>query len=226
MQLSFPLKQRLVSGRGNTPDVEFPGGTADRITIHMTGNRSPGANAAAHANWMATNAPYSWHVTVDDVEAWQSIAWNLQGWHAGDGNGPGNRESIGVEICMHKGINQIRAYEHAAELVAWLRRMGHGSAGIVQHAFWTGKNCPELIRAEPGRWEWFLVRVEQYQATGGQPMAVDEAERLFNLMNAALQRRMALRRLADHPESWKIDRAIKLLTDAGLLDYTEFLPKS
>lgn len=193
------IHQLLVTRTDNQPNVRFPGGTADRITIHNTGNRGVGADAAAHARWMYTSASYSWHVTVDDREAWQSIPWEMQGWHAGDGGGAGNIESIGIEIAMHAGIDQEQAYENAAWLVAWLRQQGHGALGVVQHNYWTGKDCPELIRHEAGKWEWFLGRVAYYEsedamtreeyenlvlaiASGSEEVALSREERVRNAL--------------------------------------------
>ena len=172
------IHQLLVTRTDNQPNVQFPDGLADRITIHMTGNRGVGANAEAHARWMYVNAPYSWHVTVDDVEAWQSLPWDMQGRHAGDGSGGGNVESIGIEIAMHQGIDQEQAYENAAWLVATLRALGHGAAGVVQHNYWTGKDCPELIRHEAGKWEWFLGRVAYYE-TEEDGMSQEQFEMLL-----------------------------------------------
>jgi len=159
-----PLHQLLVTRTDNRPNRPFAGGLAAFITIHQTGNPRPTANARAHARWMARQAPYSWHATIDDREVWQSLDWGEQGWHAGDGaGGPGNTTSIGLEICMHEGIDEAAADRNAAWLAARLRLAGHGYEGIVQHNHWTGKDCPALIRAEPGRWERFLEQVARFE---------------------------------------------------------------
>lgn len=159
-----PLHQLLVTRTDNRPNRPFAGGLAAFITIHQTGNPRPTANARAHARWMARQAPYSWHATIDDREVWQSLDWSEQGWHAGDGaGGPGNTTSIGLEICMHEGIDEAAADLNAAWLTARLRLGGHGYQGIVQHNHWTGKNCPALIRAESGRWERFLEEVARFE---------------------------------------------------------------
>ena len=76
------------------------------ITIHNTDNASPGADAAAHARYVkgadAQARQVSWHYTVDDRVIYQSLPANEVGWHAG----PGNSKSIGIEICMHQGMNE------------------------------------------------------------------------------------------------------------------------
>lgn len=214
MKLPVPLNKLIVTRADNQPNETFPGGTADFITIHMTGNRSPGADARSHAYWMYNNAPYSWHATVDDREIWQSLPWTRRGWHAGDGNyGRGNLESIGIEICMHQGIDQERAYENAAALVAWLRLQGHGKAGIVQHYNWTGKNCPQLIReAGPHKWLWFLARVQEYEEGDLIKEQLDE-------LNAAIVKRYELINVASSTSVAGYARMLKahdLLEKAGI----------
>ena len=154
-------QKKLLARTNNRPNARFRNGLADYITVHMTGNRTAGADAAAHASWHFTSAPYSWHSTVDDSEAWQQLDWGEQGWHAGDGSGAGNTSSIGLEICMNAGIDQEAAYANGAQVVRELLAMGHGRLGVVQHNHWTGKDCPELIRHEPGRWERFLKQVKE-----------------------------------------------------------------
>ena len=64
---------------------------------------------------------------------------------------------------MHEGIDEAAADFNAAWLTAGLRLDGHGYDGIVQHNHWSGKNCPALIRAEPGRWERFLEQVARFE---------------------------------------------------------------
>ncbi len=132
------------------------------ITIHNTGNSNPGADAAAHARYMkgeeAQARQVSWHFTVDDHAVIQSLPVNEVGWHAG----PGNASSLGIEICMNEGIDEARAYDQAALLVAVLARK-HGIAvpdGIKQHHDWTGKDCPSVLRAKPDGWSGFLRQVQ------------------------------------------------------------------
>ena len=40
------------------------------------------------------------HFYVDEVEAWQLLPLDISGFHAADGNGPGNRRTIAVECIM------------------------------------------------------------------------------------------------------------------------------
>ena len=131
------------------------------ITIHNTGNPNPGAVAKAHARYMkgeeAQARQVSWHFTVDDRIIIQSLPRHEIGWHSG----PGNASSLGIEICMYEGMDEAKAYERAAQLVAFLacRHRIAVPEGIRQHHDWTGKDCPAVLRARPGGWSRFLDRV-------------------------------------------------------------------
>ena len=79
------------------------------ITVHNTANTAVGANAKSHASYVKNpDTPTSWHFTVDDTEIYQHLPLNENGWHAGDGNGDGNRKSIGIEICENADGNFSR----------------------------------------------------------------------------------------------------------------------
>ncbi|MET0276713.1 MAG: N-acetylmuramoyl-L-alanine amidase, partial [Pseudorhodoplanes sp.] len=145
------------------------------ITIHNTGNPKPGADAAAHARYMkgeeAQARQVSWHFTVDDHATIQSLPTSEIGWHAG----PGNESSLGIEICMHEGMDAAPAYQRAAQLVA-ARARPHGLAGPggrKQHHDWTGKNCASVLRGTPDRWNRFLATVTvAFQAIANPPEKV------------------------------------------------------
>jgi len=141
------------------------------ITIHDTGNPQPGANAAMHGRYMRSQAAIlnevSWHFTVDDHEIRQHLPLDRNGWHAGDGlNGPGNRQSIGIEICENADGDRAAAEANAAKLVAHLIKTVPSLLPfpecVVQHNHWSGKNCPRVLRGRPGGWDGFLAMVERY----------------------------------------------------------------
>lgn len=165
------IEQRLVQRTENRPNVLFANGKAAYVTIHETGNTAPTADAEAHASYMYQGCPdasgnptqKSWHFTVDQTEIFQSLQTEEQGWHAGDGGGPGNTTSIGIELCVNDGSDFSKTRDHAAELVAELNEQGHGFMGTVPHQFWSGKNCPTRI-LEGDLWDDFLKRVANFQA--------------------------------------------------------------
>lgn len=159
------MRRQLISDTS----MKFGGTNPKRyLTIHETGNTSPGANAAAHANLQSGRWEWAtWHWTADAREAVQSYSHNLRLWHAGDGQGHGNMSSIGVEICVNSDMSRATARQNAAELAAHiLTTEGIPLANMVQHNHWSGKNCPTFIRGE-SRWGEFVNLVRA--AMGGKP---------------------------------------------------------
>ena len=155
----------IPKGRKNRPGFLNP---INYITIHNTGNSSKGSNARAHANYLkgdtAASLPVSWHYTVDDGAVYQHLPDNETAYHAGDGSGPGNKQSIGIEICQNSDGNLLLATENAARLCAILcTRHSISVKNIVQHNFWSGKNCPQELRANrPYSWNTFLSKIGDY----------------------------------------------------------------
>lgn len=138
------------------------------VTIHETGNNATARNEVAYMN---SNYNYtSYHVAIDDKEVVQAIPFNRNAFHAGDGQGQGNRASIGIEICYNKdngyhgaiSPRMEKAIENATLYTAYvLHQYGWGVDRLRQHWHWSGKNCPQKIR-QTGRWEWFKNRVQQH----------------------------------------------------------------
>jgi N-acetylmuramoyl-L-alanine amidase len=122
------------------------------ITIHNTGNYSATANAHAHARYQyggSGGRTASWHYTADASEVWQSFEDTRECWHTGTSRG--NAESLGVEICVNDREGFQKACENAASCTAELLTRYHlGLERVVQHHFWSGKNCPAELRS--GAW--------------------------------------------------------------------------
>lgn len=129
--------------------------TPKYITIHNTAND---ATAQGEANYMKSNGnATSFHVAIDDKEVVEIIPFNRSAWHAGDGNGQGNRASIGIEICYSKsgGARYKAAEENAIEYTAHaLIQLGLKPTAVKFHHDWSGKNCPHRILDE-GRGDAF-----------------------------------------------------------------------
>lgn len=176
------LRQMIVPKGRYGRRIEFPL-RATYITIHSTDNRN--ATALQHARGMAAGAfrgkskwnrtgYLTWHFTVDDVQAIQSLPLNIQGEHA-DHDGPGNKTSIAIEICEFRSpARQAAAIERAARLAAWLaNEKGIPTDHIVPHYHWPQahfhnyqKNCPRILleRGRPGpRWDAFLRKIDSYR---------------------------------------------------------------
>ncbi len=153
------------------------------ITIHSTQNFE--ADAAKHSMALKNGrlrSPKSrtgnrigyliWHFTVDDRVAIQHMPISEQGEHA-DFSGPGNRLSIGIEMCEHRGNNRSVTVERTAKLTAALmKRNGIPLRNVVPHYHWprrgkspANKNCPHFLMdgGRPGaKWRTFLGRVNYH----------------------------------------------------------------
>ncbi|MCY9764750.1 N-acetylmuramoyl-L-alanine amidase [Paenibacillus alvei] len=158
--MTIEIKQRLLPD--GCPNKPGKGMAPQWITIHNTDNESAGATAEAHSRFILNGSggsKKSWHYTVDDKEIFQHLRDNEQGWHAGDGSGPGNASSIGIEICMNAGLDEHAAWRNAAWLVAKLaKKYGLPLIKVVPHKHWTGKNCPSRILPH---WSQFLSMVDR-----------------------------------------------------------------
>ena len=153
------------------------------ITIHSTQNYS--ADAWRHSLALKNGALRSpktrtgnrigyliWHFTVDDRVAIQHMPISEQGEHA-DFHGPGNRLSIGIEMCEHRGSNRSLTIDRTAKLAAVLmKKHGIPLKNVVPHYHWprrgkhpAHKNCPHFLldNGRPGKkWRWFQGRVNYY----------------------------------------------------------------
>lgn len=115
------------------------------ITIHETANRSVGANANSHANFINNGSQETWHYTVDDTHAVQHYYHTTSCWHAASYNG--NTQSIGIEMCVNRDGNYLKTLQNTIELVKQIMKQENIHAShVVQHNYWSGKNCPTLLR--------------------------------------------------------------------------------
>lgn len=146
------IKQQLVSSRAKT----YPGLNGKKyITIHETANTSRGANAQAHANLQSNGFSASWHWQVDDKQAIQSFPHTVRCWHAGDGRGSGNYDSIGIEICVNSDGDFKKAVQNAAKLVSKIMKEEKiPLQNVVQHNKWSGKDCPKNLRNNSKAFRW------------------------------------------------------------------------
>ena len=133
------------------------------VTIHQTGNLSSGADANMHARLQKNNPRNaSWHWQVDAVEAVQSFPHSVKCWHASDGGGPGNMQSIGIEICINQDQNYKKQVENGAKLAAWV--LNHEKLTIDKmrrHYDWdvkSRKQCPRQIMAGQSGITWAVFK--------------------------------------------------------------------
>ncbi|CAF1786896.1 N-acetylmuramoyl-L-alanine amidase [Bacillus subtilis] len=143
------------------------------ITIHNTAND---ASAKNEISYMKNNtSSTSYHFAVDDKQVIQGLPLNRNAWHTGDGKeGPGNRKSIGVEICYSKsgGAKYYAAEKLAIKFVAQLlKERGWGVDRVRKHQDWNGKYCPHRILSE-GRWDEVKAAIaDELRKIGGKSSA-------------------------------------------------------
>lgn len=153
------------------------------ITIHSTQNWTAGAERHSLAlKRGALRSPKRrggnrigyliWHFTVDEKMAIQHMPTSEQGEHA-DFGGPGNRYSIGIEMCEERGSNLRATVERTAKLTAvMMKQKGIPLRNVVPHYHWprrgktpANKNCPHFLldNGRPGRkWNAFQSKVNYY----------------------------------------------------------------
>ena len=143
---------------------------ANGICVHNTANK---ASAMAEISYMIGNDnKISYHYAVDDYRVVQGIEENRNGWHAGDGNGKGNREGIAIEICYSKsgGERFIKAEQNAVELIVdILKRYGWGIDKVTKHQDYMNKYCPH--RTLDMGWNRFLKMIQDKLNGQAQPIA-------------------------------------------------------
>ncbi|MGX5597648.1 peptidoglycan recognition protein family protein [Bacillus cereus] len=135
--------------------------TAEFITVHNTYNDASAENEISYM--IGNNNSVSFHVAVDDKEAVQGIPFDRNAWHAGDGNGNGNRKSIGVEICysLSGGDRYYKAEDNAAIVIAQLmKQFNIPISNVRTHKSWSGKHCPHRMLDE-GRLDQFIEKINK-----------------------------------------------------------------
>lgn len=148
--------------------------TPTRIVVHNTANDASARNEIAYMT--SNNNEVSFHYAVDDKEIIQGIEENRNAWHAGDGNGKGNREGIAIEICYSKsgGERFTKAEANAVDLIVdILNRYSWDIDKVTKHQDYSGKYCPH--RTLDLGWERFLEEVkEKLSMTRERPFVVGE----------------------------------------------------
>lgn len=143
------------------------GNSKEYLCIHTTDNWKAGARALNHA-LLQKNGNYrnaSWHYTVDDRGAYQSLPDGVKAWHAGSGN----TKSIAIEACVNSDGNWDKTMRNLVELSAKVMKANNiPLSKLVQHNFFTGKNCPREIRAGKGGWTWDKFKREVSNALAGK----------------------------------------------------------
>lgn len=181
-----PIDQQLTNADGSKVDNPYVGQTAtqeiitatelksirpgvkkpsiDNIIFHDTGNNNAGAGALMHHNWMiggGRDIAYksrSWHYTVDDSIVMQHLPDDEIAFH-GD-RYEAYTTTIGIETAISKGSNFFTTWHRTAKLMSSLMyKYGLSIDSIKQHFDYSGKDCPQVLRAT-GLWNTALEMIQ------------------------------------------------------------------
>lgn len=126
------------------------------ITIHEMNTWQDAEDCAKYASRSLDSSAA--HIYVDDRQAIQIIPLDRCGQACGDRDGPGNRESISVEICRSEAPGNLY-YQAMANTILIARQLMNQLQitpdHVVRHYDWTGANCPKRMLKE-GLWDMFL----------------------------------------------------------------------
>ncbi|KYG88972.1 XlyB [[Bacillus] sp. KCTC 13219] len=223
--MSYVFKQKLLPTSKYALKSPFAM-TPQYITVHNTANDASAANEVAYHN--RNDNEVSYHVAVDDKEVIQCLPFNRNGWHCGDGQGDGNRKSIGIEICYSKsgGSRYVAAEENAVQYIAsLLKQFGWGVDRVKKHQDWARadgyrKYCPHRILDEK-RWDSFKARVQKALDTLNKPS--EEAKQMELLTSTGRAEIRALLKKARNQgiisKDVHTDAAIDKYDDMQLLSY-------
>lgn len=156
----YALKQNLVALDNYSIKCPYSM-TAEFIVVHNTANDASAENKIAYM--IRNDHQVSFHYAVDDQEVVQGVPIDRNAWHAGDGNGDGNRKGIAIEICYSKsgGTRFDNAEKNAAHFIATLLRgRGWGIEKVKKHQDFSHKYCPH--RTLDKGWNGFIQMIKSY----------------------------------------------------------------
>lgn len=136
------------------------------VVIHETDNVNAGANAQGHNKFIHSNGvsqKLSWHYTVDEREIWHHLPDDETAFHAGDQmeDKGGNKNGIGVEMCVHADGDYEQTLINAQKLAATLLfSYDLPIDALKKHEDFSGKCCPSKL-IQDGRWPEFQQGVEK-----------------------------------------------------------------
>ena len=195
--VSNPIAEKVTYGKGNKKKF---------IVVHETDNTRSGADADAHSRLQANgnSRQASWHWQADDAEAVQSFTHDWSCWAAGSTKG--NNEGIQVEICVNSDGNYQRAVQNAADLVAKIMQDEKIPINqIVQHNYFSGKNCPKVMRS--GRIP-FAKFIQMVQESIGLTVAAAQSDtKLYRILTGTYKTREQAENIIDvmkHRFGWTV----------------------
>ncbi len=212
MYLNGVRVNKYLLGDHNAKDVPLPAENIETlrgVTIHNT-NDLIGIRDSAQQYTGATldglMKDVRVHFYVDDLGAWQNLGTDSTGWHAADGDGPGNTETIAIECIMESADDpeSLKSRDNAARLAAYLLYAnGLDETNLYTHTHWlnvkdglTGttdylntlqnpyKYCPEFLLPD---WYGFKAQVARYidelETYGAEPFTPYAVEITADVLN-------------------------------------------
>lgn len=188
-----------------------------RIVVHNTAND---ASAVNEISYMRSNSlKVSFHYAVDDKEIVQGIPENRNAWHAGDGNGKGNREGIGIEICYSKsgGDRFIKAEQNAAWFISTLlKKYGWGIDKVTKHQDYMNKYCPH--RTLDMGWQRFLNIIKDNMANKfNYELYVKNNNLYMRILSGSIKENITVKNLTKGT-SWKVFAEKSVGNDGGFIN--------
>lgn len=176
-----------------TTNNSYENNKPEAIVFHNTDNFAKTATARSHAEGLRDGYMYqmSWHVVVDDKEAFQCLPFDRGAWHVGVNYGGklfgliNNRNSICVEMCVNAGYDYEKAFQNSVDVVKQLmKQLGIPAERVYSHYDICGKNCPSQVRAR-GDWDRFkkLIGAADTDFAPGTDPVIDELYRVRKSWN-------------------------------------------
>lgn len=180
IETSFPVHIKIAPAWRTNVRPGIAARTPRRPVQHETAN--PNSMAVDDATYLANGSEgrqASWHITVDDTEAYIGIPLDEVTWQASDGAGPGNYNGISCELSVHRNIiadpkRRAQSQQNAAEIMGIIGARLDSTPPARQHHDYApdGKNCPAQMRNR-GEWnryvDWWTgyFVAEQRRMAGG-----------------------------------------------------------
>lgn len=177
---SFPVKLLIAPAWRTNVRPGIKARTPRRNVQHETAN--PNSMAVHDATYLYNGSggrQASWHITVDDREAYIGIPLDEVTWQAGDGAGPGNYNGISCELAVASQIvnsnaRRAQSQKNAAEIMGIIGARLNATPPARQHADYMNKNCPAQMRNR-GEWNRYVgwwhefYNAEKARMAGGTP---------------------------------------------------------
>lgn len=213
-----------------TTNNSYENNKPEAIVFHNTDNFAKTATARSHAEGLRDGYMHqmSWHVVVDDKEAFQCLPFDRGAWHVGVNYGGklfgliNNRNSICVEMCVNAGYDYEKAFQNSVDVVKQLmKQLGIPAERVYSHYDICGKNCPSQVRAR-GDWDRFkkLIGAADTDFEPNTDPVIDELYRVRKSWNEPSTQTNAFRILENAIKDANAHPGYTVFDSAGTAIYT------